>query len=277
MSVKDALSRERVLTSQPAKYGPPYSTFAAKGNHDIYLEIQGIPWNALSEWCKTLPYEEALRIVEGLFLCHFRGGGEARLIHLMEHLLTEFPTLWDIPTPQTLVAAMCLDPDFAPLIPVDWAKRLNGQEVLLTPRGVPWGGRHGLLRRWEAGKGPRILPVLDRNAPLPDSIAANGYPGLLSGGDQEPLFALDPVADLPELLKDYLRACTIVGKPPENRLSTFALAALDHLAPPLLLAALSPGGALYGENFQLLHAYANDPEQPEERRRILAQALQILP
>ena len=276
MSVKDALDRERFISSWSPSLRPT-SKIAVKGNPCISTEVRNISWDFLSDWCGTLSPGEALGTAEGLYLCHFRGGGESRLIALLDRLLTEFPALWDTSAPRTLAAALCLDPDFSPLVPEDWPERLNGQEVLLTPRGVPWGGRRGLLRRWEAGEGPRILPVLDRNGPLPDSIAANGYPGLLPGGDREPLFALDPVGDLPELLEDYLRACTVVGQPPENRLSTFALAALKHLSSPLLLAALSPGGVLSGENFQMLQAYAKDPAQPEERRRFLAQALQILP
>ena len=277
MSVKDALDRGRFFSSWSSSFKQSDTNQTVQGISPTYQEIQAIPWESLAEWCWTLSFEEALQTAEGLYLCHFRGGDETRLIALLEQLLTEFPTLWDTPTPRTLAAALCLDPDFAPLVPEDWPERLNGQEVLLTPGGVLWGGRRGLLRRWEAGKGPRILPLLDRNAPLPDSIAANGYPGLLAGGDREPLFTLDPLGDLPELLEDYLRACTVVGQAPENQLSPFALAALKHLSPPLLLAALSPGGALSGENSQLLQAYAKNPEQPEERRRFLARALQILP
>ena len=267
MSVEKALELQLFLTNwreRPQRSPEPVQPFreALKA-----FQLGSGSLRDLLALCEKADDQEREVFTEQLFLCHFRGGREAALPALLDVLLT--PALVTRPYPRALAAAVALDPAFRCPAAAD---RLPGEAIVLLPCGAPWGGREGLLRRWDQVLSPRFYPALDRNAPLPDSRDANGYPGLLTPAD--PLFRLDPARDLPELLEQYLRTCSVVGTPPADRLSVLGEALARSLPLPTLLAACGPGGVLRQESPAALRAFALGADCSVHRRETLLQALE---
>ncbi len=207
---------------------------AAAGNLPLFCRICQSP--------DPVTEEEGEAAVNGLFSC---GAPLTQLSRPLDALFTACPGLLRRPPAQRLLFLCRLfAPLEAPLLD-PWLARLPQRQIPLWEDsalgGMDWLDfleEEGLLTRYQRLAPLPVIPVLDRNAPLP--LRWNRSAGV----------------------SQLLRLCPVQGEPPAGELSALARDVLSCAGEKLVQAQLLPGGFLTREDPQALAGFCTGPDCP---------------